>query len=65
MGVNLVDLVVVDWVIGVWWQPELLITPEIEPHCHHNTYRFHRADHLNGTMILTVVALVLGGLVSL
>lgn len=65
MVVNLVDLVVVDWLVGVWWEPAFLTTPEIEPHLQHNTYRFHLVEHAKGTLMLTVAALVLGWLVSL
>lgn len=65
MAVNLVDLVLVDLVIGIWWRPAFLSTPEIEPLLGHNTVRFHLVEHLEGTAALTVVALVLGVLVSL
>lgn len=64
MSVNVVDLVIIDWAIGVWWGPEFLSTPEIDPLRQYNTYRFHVIEHLKGTVLLTVVALVLGGLVS-
>lgn len=64
MAVNLVDLVLVDWVIGLWWQPEVLSTPEIEAGSQYNTYRFHVIEHLKGTVLLTIVALVLAGLVA-
>lgn len=64
MIVNLVDLVIIDWVIGIWWQPGFLSTPEIESLRHHNTYRFHLVEHLKGTVMLTALALGLGVLVS-
>lgn len=64
MAVNIVDLVLVDWLIGVRWQPEFLSMPEIDPVLGHNTYRFHAVEHVKGTVLLTAVALVLGGLVA-
>lgn len=64
MVVNLVDLVIIDWMIGIWWQPGFLSSPEIEPVRHHNTYRFHLIEHLKGTVMLTLLALGLGVLVS-
>lgn len=65
MAVNIVDLIVIDWLIGIWWQPAFLLTPEIEPLLQHNTYRFHAVEHLKGALFLSGLALVLGGLLSL
>lgn len=65
MSVNIVDIVIIDWAIGLWWQPDVLSTPEIQPLSQHNTYQFHRLEHFKGTLLLTAVALVLSGLVSL
>lgn len=65
MSVNIVDLVIIDWAIGVWWQPEFLSTPEIDPLSQYNTYQFHVIEHFKGTVLLTAVALVLSALVSL
>lgn len=64
MVVNLIDLLLIDWVIGVWWQPEFLLTPELRSGQQYNTYRFHLIEHLKGTLMLTVLALVLGVLIS-
>lgn len=64
MVINLIDLVIVDWTIGVWWQPDFLSTPEINPLLHHNTYRFHFVEHLKGTVMLTLLALLLGVIMS-
>lgn len=65
MSVNLVDLIIIDWAIVVWWQPDLLSAPEIEPSSQYITYRFLVIEYLKGTVLLTTVALVLSGLVSL
>lgn len=65
MVVNLVDLVLIDCVIGIWWQPEFLSTPELESLRQHLTVRFHIIEHLKGTVLLTVLALGLAVLVSL
>lgn len=65
MSVSLIDLVIIDWAIVVWWQPDFLSTPEIEPLSQYNTYRFHVIEHLKGTVLLTAVALVLSVIVPL
>lgn len=65
MSVSLIDLVIIDWAIVVWWQPDFLSTPEIEPLSQYNTYRFHVIEHLKGTVLLTAVALVLSVIVAL
>lgn len=64
MSVNLVDLVLIDWAIGVWWEPGFLSTAELDSVQQHNTYRFHLIEHLKGTIVLTALALFLGVLVS-
>lgn len=64
MAVNLIDLTVIDWMIGVWWQPEFLSTPELDSARQYNTYRFHFIEHRKGTIVLTALALGLGALVS-
>lgn len=61
---NLYDLVVLDWLVTVRWQPRFVYTPEIEPHLHHNTYRYHLALHAKSTVALTAIAAVLAALVA-
>lgn len=61
---NLYDLVVLDWLVTVRWQPRFVYTPEIEPHLHHNTARYHLALHAKSTVALTAIAAVLAALVA-
>lgn len=65
MVVNIVDLVIIDVLIGRWWRPDILDLPDIESVGQHLTYRFHVVEHLKGTVMLTALALVLGSLLSL
>lgn len=62
---NLVDLVIIDWWIVVWWKPDWSIIREVEHLYHLNTYWFHFKCFLIGTASITIVSAILACLVFL
>ena len=62
MVFNLVDLVLIDWLIVVRWHPSWTVMPQAEHLNHLNTYGYHFKAFLKGTVGIAVVAL-LGALI--
>ncbi|MCB0034281.1 MAG: hypothetical protein KDE51_09690 [Anaerolineales bacterium] len=62
MTFNVIDLLLIDWLIVVWWHPSWTMLPEVEHLNHLNNYAFHFKAFLKGTVGITLFALI-GGLV--
>ncbi len=62
---NLVDLVVVDWLIFVTWQPRLIVLPGTAGMAGYRDYGFHFVAFLKGLMLCLFAGLVAGGIYSL
>jgi hypothetical protein len=65
MVFNLVDLVIIDWLVVVWWEPEWSTVPEAKPLMHLVGYAYHFKGFLKGTVILAVAALIFAAIVML
>ena len=65
MVFNLVDLVIIDWLIAVWWQPRWSVIKEVEHLYHLNTYGFHFRAFLTGTAAATIASALLACVVFL
>ena len=50
---NLVDLVIIDWLIIVWWQPAWTTLPDTAHLMHTNTYRHHFNGFITGCALVT------------
>jgi hypothetical protein len=50
---NLVDLVIIDWIIIVWWQPTWTTFPDAAHLMHTNTFRHHFNGFLTGCALVT------------
>ena len=58
MVFNFLDLVIIDWLIVVWWNPEWARIKGTEHVAHHNNYIFYFAGFLKGIGITAVAAVV-------
>lgn len=56
---NLVDLVIIDWWIVVWWKPDWSVIREVEHLYHLNTYWFHFKCFLIGTVAISIMSAIL------
>jgi len=59
---NLVDLVILDWMIFCWITPAFMVLPGTEGHPGYKNYRFHFIGFLKGTLIVLAASLVIAGL---
>ncbi|MEM1246345.1 MAG: hypothetical protein AAGK22_08225 [Acidobacteriota bacterium] len=55
---NVVDLVVLDWLVSVWWNPPWMRLEGAEAMAHHDNYWFHFVGFLQGLPILTFAAAI-------
>jgi len=55
---NLVDLVIIDWFVLLWWQPSWTMIPNARPYREYTDYAHHFRGFLKGSVMLTVFALV-------
>lgn len=62
---NLVDLIIIDWLIAVYWQPARLILPGTADMPEYRDYGFHFRAFLKGLLFCPIMGLVLGGVGSL
>jgi hypothetical protein len=62
MVFNLVDLVIIDWFVLVWWQPSWAVIPEVKPLTHLIGYGYHLKASLKGTVLLAAMALIYAGI---
>jgi len=60
---NLVDLVVIDWLIVCFLTPKFLVAPGTEGHPGYKDYGFHFRAALKGTVLVGVLSLVMAALV--
>lgn len=58
MVFNFVDLIIIDWIIIVWWQPSWTQIPEVAHLMHLNNYSFHFKGFLTGCVLITVWAAI-------
>lgn len=56
---NVVDLLVIDWLIFVRWQPKFIILPGTEGMKGYSDYGFHFRAFLIGTAMITVLSTVI------
>ena len=61
---NLVDLVILDWMLFCWITPDFMVLPGTEGNPGYKNYRFHFIGFLKGTLIVGMAALVLSGLIE-
>jgi hypothetical protein len=59
---NLVDLVILDWIIFCRLTPRFMVLPGTEGHPGYKNYRFHFIGFLKGTLIVLVASFVFAGL---
>jgi len=59
---NLVDLVIIDWLVFVTLQPKFIILPGTEGMAGYKDYGFHFKAFLRGTMLCLVASLVMAGI---
>lgn len=59
---NLVDLVILDWMIFCRLTPSFMVLPGTEGHPGYKNYRFHFIGFLKGTLIVFIASLMIAGL---
>lgn len=62
---NLVDLVLLDWLIYCTITPRFVVIPGTEGLAGYKDYLFHLRAHVRGTALQVILALVLAGLVTI
>jgi hypothetical protein len=63
---NLFDLLIVDWLIVVYWRPQFIILPGLDPElAGYNDYIFHFKGFLKGSAGILVASLIIAGIVIL
>lgn len=65
MTFNLIDLIVLDWLIVVAWNPKRLRLPGTEDVMHHNSYAYHFQGFLKGTVMGAVFSAIVAALVMI
>lgn len=65
MTFNIVDLLIIDWLIFVWLQPRFVILTGTEGMAGYRDYRFHFRGFLIGTVMITILSAVIAGFMSL
>ena len=64
MTFNLVDLILIDWLVVVWWQPSWTILKEAEHLYELNSYTFHFYAFLKGCIGITVFTLLAAAVIA-
>ena len=59
---NLVDLVIIDWLVFVTLQPKFIILPGTEGMAGYKDYGFHFKAFLRGTVLCLIASLVIAGI---
>ena len=62
---NLVDLLLIDWLVFCTLTPDFIILPGTKGHPAYKDYAFHFRGFLTGTLFSAVLGLLLGGIVWL
>jgi hypothetical protein len=65
MTFNVLDLLVIDWLILMTWRPQFMILPGTEGMAGYTDYRFHFDGFLKGTAGILVGSLLITGIVLL
>lgn len=65
MVFNLVDLVIIDWLLVVTIQPKFVILPETAGMAGYKDYVFHFRGFLIGIVICLIASLIIAGIASL
>lgn len=58
MVFNIVDLLVIDWLLFIRWQPDFVVLPGTEGMAGYEDYRFHWHAFLKGSVGIVVVSLL-------
>lgn len=61
---NLVDLVILDWIIFCWLTPSFMVLPGTEGHPGYKNYRFHFIGFLKGMLFVFISSFILSGLIE-
>ncbi len=61
---NLVDLVILDWLIFVTLQPKFTVLPGTEGLAGYKDYAFHFKAFLRGTVLCFLASLVIAGIAT-
>lgn len=61
---NLIDLVIVDWLIIETWRPRFVLVPGAESLYHRRFYGFHFRGFLKGSLGITLASLLIAGLAT-
>lgn len=61
---NLVDLLIIDWLVFVTWQPRLIVLPGTEGMAGYRDYGFHFRAFLKGLVFCLIVALLAGAITA-
>ena len=64
LSFNLVDLVILDWMIFCWLTPRFMVLPGTEGHLGYKNYFFHFVGFLKGLIFVLIGSLVVTGLVE-
>jgi len=56
MVFNVIDLLIIDWLVVVIWQPKVFTIPGVEHLMHLNNFNFHFRGFLKGTVGIGVVS---------
>jgi hypothetical protein len=59
---NIVDLLILDWLIFVTWQPRFLILPGTEGMAGYKDYGFHFKGFVAGTVLWLILSFIVAGL---
>ncbi|MGH0597530.1 nitroreductase [Bacillus mycoides] len=61
---NLVDLLIIDWLIFCWITPRFVVIPSTEGMKGYKDYKFHLRGAIAGTPFLAIVSLFLAGIAT-
>jgi hypothetical protein len=64
LSFNLVDLVILDWMIFCWFTPRFMVLPGTVGHPGYKNYFFHFAGFLKGMIFVSAGSLLVAGLVE-
>lgn len=62
---NLIDLLIMDWLIFCYISPKFMALPGTEGHRGYKNYKYHFVGFLKGIVISTIASFVLGGICTL
>jgi hypothetical protein len=65
MAFNLVDLLIIDCFVLLWWQPSWTLIPDAQPYSSYTDFQHHFRASLKGTVMMAVFALIYAGILML